>query len=282
MQLPTEFLQQIENKPASERKEIILNLLNDISGYSQFAVKIQEFEYKKEIRTNIIASFTGKSEEKHVVGAHYDIWPNSGGMNDNGAAVFILLKLIENISSFSLLNTSIDFVFFDMEEKHQTGAKEFLTQESSTILSMINLDMCGIGDYVVFNQTSEDFPALSTKMTHYCEKNSLNYKILPMMPPGDDIPFRNQNINAISIAIIPQIAIPVVERLAYITNSKGLKWKKLTESVKFMFDMIKGVPMLNTMHSSADTIDTISVKSIDTVYSVTLQLVKSLIQNKEK
>ncbi len=129
----TEFLQQIESKPASDRKRTILNLLNDILGSKSIITK-QEFEYKREIRTNIIVSFTGKSEKKHVIGAHYDIWPNSGGVNDNGAAVFILLKLIETFSISNILDTSIDFVFFDMEEKHQTGAKEYLTREKSTTI----------------------------------------------------------------------------------------------------------------------------------------------------
>ncbi len=269
MKDPLEFLKSIEFLPASSRKLILLNLLKELDTQSKFSVKIQEFLQKKELFSNIIVTATGKLPEKIVVGAHYDIWPNSGGVNDNGAAVFILLELIKERLTLSKSEYTVDFVFFDLEEKGQKGAKEYLKQEKKAeILCMINLDMCGIGDYIIFNETPSRFPHLSSILEKICYENKLHFKKFPNLPPGDEITFQNKNIPSISIGIVPEITIPAVEHLAFTTRLKGISWNRIKESVKFMIDMIKGTPVLDTMHSKDDITDTISVESMKKIYLV--------------
>jgi len=283
MDSPIKFLKSIEFQPADVRKNIILNSIKKLDKKSKFSIRTQDFDHKKTNASNIIVSLVGNSEKKIVIGAHYDIWPKSGGINDNGAAVLILLELIKFSLTISDLEYSIDFAFFDLEEKGQLGAKEYLKQENnSNIIGMINLDMCGIGDYVIFNETPTTFPQLSAYMIKACIENDIKHKILTTLPPGDEIPFQKAGINSVSLAIVPEITLPIVERLAFITQSKGLKWARIKESVKFMFDMIKGYPLLKTMHSSTDTIDTISNESMEKVYLVVQKLLVeiNLVQKK--
>ena len=281
LQSPIEFLTKIESVPASKRKDILLSYIDSVHCESNISVRSQEFLYKKEERSNIIITVPGSSDKKYVIGAHYDIWPKSGGVNDNGAAIFILLQIVKDILDLSNNPITLDFVFFDLEEKRQIGANEYLKHENiENIIAMINLDMCGIGDYVIFNDTSNNPPALSTKLEQICGETKINYKKLPLMPHGDDIAFRNHDIQAISVAIVPLVVIPVVERLAYISSTKGISWKKITDSVKFMVDMIKGgVPVLETMHTKRDTVDTISIKSMETIYSLVKKFIIKLCRN---
>lgn len=262
-----EFLKSIEFQPAIFRKSIILNSIREIDTQNRLSVNIQKFLFKKEDCSNIIVAATGKLLKKIVVGAHYDIWPKSGGANDNGAAVFILLELIKLVLTIPNLENSVDFCFFDLEEKKQRGAKEYLKlEQQSEILCMINLDMCGIGDYIIFNETLSDFPHLSSMLEDICTVNKLHHRMLLNLPPGDEIPFQNADIPAISIGIVPEVTIPIVEQLALMTSTKGITWKKIKKSVKFMLNMIKGYPVLQTMHSKDDTVETVSVDSIQKVY----------------
>ena len=277
MKDPLEFLKNIEFQPANFRKSILLDSIKDIDTQNKFSVTIQDFPYKKEEFSNIVVTATGKSQKKIVIGAHYDIWPNSGGVNDNGAAVFILLELIKLALTLSELEYTVDFVFFDLEEKGQIGAKYYLNQEQqSDILCMINLDMCGIGDYVIFNETPSQIPLLSSILEKTCKEHSIQYKMFSNLPPGDEIPFQNANIPSISIGIIPEVTIPAVEHLAVATRAKGFSWNRIKKSVKFMFDMIKGTPVLETMHSKSDTVETISVESMEKVYLVVGKLLSEI------
>lgn len=283
MKDPLEFLKIIEFQPAFSRKSTLLDSLKDIDTQNKFSVNIQKFVHKKEDGFNVIVNATGKSKKKIVIGAHYDIWPKSGGVNDNGAAVFILLELIKRALTLSELEISIDFVFFDLEENGQKGAKYYLEQEQvSEIYCMINLDMCGIGDYVIFNETSSQDPQLSFMLKKICKDNDIHHKMLPNLPPGDEIPFQNCNIPSISIAIVPETTIPAVEHLAVTTRAKGLSWERITNSLKFMIDMIKGTPVLETMHSKNDTIETITIESMEIIYGTVGKLLIELISDKNQ
>jgi Iap family predicted aminopeptidase len=277
METPLNFLKSIEFQHAQQRKSIILNQIKKIDKEFKSSITTQDFQHKNVIASNIVVSISGNSDKKIVFGAHYDIWPKSGGINDNGTAVFILLELIKYALSISDLEFSLDFVFFDLEETKQLGAKEYVRQANmSKIVSMINLDMCGIGDTIIFNDSSPSFPQLSIFIKNICIEKSIKYKILTILPPGDDIPFQEAGIFSISLAIVPEITIPTIERLAYITRSKGFSWIKIKNSVKFMVDMIKGVPMLNTMHSNTDTVDTISIESMKKVSQVIQKLLSEI------
>ena len=53
---------------------------------------------------NIIATFKGcerdKSKKLLILGAHYDGYPRSNGLDDNGSGVTLLLKVAEAIGKY--------------------------------------------------------------------------------------------------------------------------------------------------------------------------------------
>ncbi len=275
-----EFLQKIEFQPNYIRHAIILAILPTLSDLQSPQVQNQSFTKKKRQGSNIIVSFTGQSTRKFIIGAHYDIWPKSGGINDNGAAVYILLQLIQYLSTFSKLQYSYDFVFFDWEEKGLLGSKFYLENASSDeIIEMINLDMCGLGDTLLFNQTPASEIDLATQLKTICLTQNLKYQILPSLPPGDNLSFEKQGISAVSIAIAPLITIPLIKHLALLFQYKGLTWKRIKSAMAFMIGMIKGYPLLDTMHTKKDIIETISSESMAQVFTLVSQLLLKIENN---
>jgi hypothetical protein len=103
--------------------------------------------------------------------------------------------------------------------------------------------------------------------------------MLQTLPPGDDLAFSNQGILAISLAIMPKSVIPTVIRLANVTRTKKFTWSRIKDSVGFMFDMIKGQQVLETMHSSKDTVATLSQESIQLVHKVTRKFLLAINQH---
>ena len=273
---PIHFIQEIEFKNNVQRQGIICDKLKQY----QILPKIQKFTVKKKDGENIIVIVPGISKQKVIIGAHYDIWRKSGGANDNGAAVYILFQLILHFAKMDDLNYTFEFIFFDWEESHLLGSKMYLESENlDDILAMINLDMCGIGDTLIFNQAvNEKFP-LSSILHSICDNESVLHSMLQHLPPGDDLAFSKQGILAISLAIIPHSVIPTVIRLANVTRTKKLTWSRIKDSVLFAFDMIKGQEVLETMHSSKDTVDTLSQASIEIVYMVTQKFLLAINQH---
>lgn len=72
--------------------------------------KVQNNEYK-----NVIGSIGLDRPERIIIGAHYDVFGNSDGADDNGSGVVGLLELARMLSEENL-NYRIDFVFYTLEE----------------------------------------------------------------------------------------------------------------------------------------------------------------------
>src|SRR6266498_2631933 len=94
---------------------------------------------------NITVRF-GNQSPRLVLCAHYDNVQGSTGANDNGAAVCILLELIERYTS-NPPNISVEFVFFDLEEREFAGSWAYTQNlQPNEVFGAINLDLCGVGD----------------------------------------------------------------------------------------------------------------------------------------
>ncbi len=196
---------------------------------------------------NIVVSFN-ESNNRIVIGAHYDaateICP---GANDNASSCVILLNLIE---SFKNTDLSIDFVFFDKEEQKCVGSKEYLDlTDSSNIKSMINLDMCGLGNNIIVqhkNYLLDDFNNYLFKLV-----TSDVSGVLKICPPGDSISFES-------------VGIPTL----FIFNStdKDFKLFKKFDSSYGRDISILNADFLKTMHQKTDTIDTFDESGMTMIY----------------
>ncbi len=186
---------------------------------------------------NIVVSFN-PSNEKLVIGAHYDAFYY--GANDNASACCMLLNL-----TLDLKNTtkSIDFVFFDKEEAGGIGSREYINIVGrNNIKGMINLDMCGLGNNILLtynkiNKLSFDFNCMEDIVS---DKKAI---VLKQLPFGDYNNFVSNNIQSI-----------------FIINSTDRDKDWFKGNTSFYPDFAK------TMHQITDTVDTVNLLGIENIY----------------
>lgn len=94
---------------------------------------------------NTVVTFPGKSNEKIVVGAHFDSWDMGQGGVDNGIGTAILFEVARLIQNFSKENYyTIELVWFNGEELGLWGSKKYVEMhKDDKIKTMINMDMTG-------------------------------------------------------------------------------------------------------------------------------------------
>lgn len=104
-----------------------------------------------------------------VLSAHYDVIYKSYGYNDNGMALLIILNMLKKLPE------NVQIVFTDMQEYGGRGANNYIRNCKKNIIKCINLDCCGIGDYI------------------YCDKNNFEFNDLNNCKLGK-MPFCDSNI----------------------------------------------------------------------------------------
>jgi Zn-dependent M28 family amino/carboxypeptidase len=94
---------------------------------------------------NIVCSLPGKSEEKIVVGAHFDSWDVGQGSVDNGVGSALLFDVARVLASIAPSNErTIEFVWFNGEEMGLWGSRKYVEMHGGDrIAAMVNMDMTG-------------------------------------------------------------------------------------------------------------------------------------------
>lgn len=81
------------------------------------AVQEQVFQVEGDDYRNVIASFGPAEAERLIVGAHYDVWGEQPGADDNASAVAGLLETARLLhAQRPVLTRRIDFVAYSLEE----------------------------------------------------------------------------------------------------------------------------------------------------------------------
>ena len=98
---------------------------------------------------NIIAVKKGQSEQKIVIGAHFDSVDVGRGADDNASGIAVLLEAAERVKDVST-PYSLYFVAFGSEEAGMLGSQYYVSQMNSTdiaaMIAMINLDSLAVGN----------------------------------------------------------------------------------------------------------------------------------------
>ncbi|MBR9976898.1 MAG: M28 family peptidase [Bacteroidetes bacterium] len=94
---------------------------------------------------NIVCTLPGKTDERIVVGGHFDSWDVGQGSVDNGIGTAILFEVARILAAISPDNErSIDFVWFDGEEMGLWGSRRYVEgHRDERIVAMVNMDMTG-------------------------------------------------------------------------------------------------------------------------------------------
>lgn len=123
--------------------------LNQISNAKTGANEIVPAGDKKHNVKNVVGSIAGQSEEAEtfILSAHYDSYPGSLGMDDNGSGIIGLLEAMRILSQYNFAHT-IKFMAFDKEEDGLIGSLSYVfaggIKKSEKIGGVINFDMIGI------------------------------------------------------------------------------------------------------------------------------------------
>ncbi len=134
-----------------------IEMLNKVARYikSEFekvcdSVAYQKYNVDNNEYKNVIASIGMKNKERIIIGAHYDVFGNQDGADDNASGVAGLLELARLLSEEKLAYR-IDFVAYTLEEPPFFRTKEmgsyvhakYLYDNQIPIKGMICLETIG-------------------------------------------------------------------------------------------------------------------------------------------
>lgn len=216
--------------------------------------------YDRIFQTQVIKNYNicvpfGKSRNKIVVGAHVDVVEGSSGMNDNLSSVAILIVLLREIVKWNTTH-SIEVVFFDEEERGRKGSKLYALREKDKVSFMINLDVCGYGEKIVYTYNNE--PVLINELVKKVERN-LEIVKLEALPESDDWSFNEQGLTSISIALLPQEDIDILK--------KCINLSELFLNIEKRKKVFEELTIVKTTHgNSLDNIQVIQYKNMCKVF----------------
>lgn len=112
----------------------------------------QQWVAKENSYENIIASYQPEKTKRFIIGAHYDVYKEQPGADDNASSVAGLLELASMLTKSGFkLNYGIDFISFCLEEPPFFKKKEMgsyvhaksIDHKDKKYIGMIALEMIG-------------------------------------------------------------------------------------------------------------------------------------------
>jgi len=196
-------------------------------------------ESNEEVK-NVIINLTKDGNKKTVIGAHYDVFGSSLGINDNTCAIAMLIKYA-NDCLHGVKENNIEIVFFDKEESGGRGSADYVRRHKLDIKEALLFDIIGYGEELVASGGM-------SKITQMFLKHDV--KILRYALPSDNIAFIRENIPVTLIT-----AAPITD---LIDNGD------YTHQVKPQADFYK------TFHNQSldNNIDIINFETIDRAYKM--------------
>ena len=148
-----------------------LDSLNKVVDYIQN--EMAEYGYTTELQTwmaegneysNVLCSYQPEKQKRLIIGAHYDVFEDQPGADDNASAVTGLLETLRLVSETKPdLSYGIDFVAYCLEEPPFFGGTEMgsyvhassVAANKENIMGMICYEMIG---YFSDEPGSQEFP----------------------------------------------------------------------------------------------------------------------------
>jgi|GEM_PF-888861 len=202
------YVNALEGKSTRERAAVIKNVLRRMAvGYVTTSFRdtiIRGNDTVKVEGENIIARMGGGAK-RIVVGAHYDVYENSPGANDNGSGVGVVLALINRLKDQEWGHT-VEFCFFDQEEIGSIGAEAYVKKFviPSLHLAMINIDVVGLGEELFVGPVGDNSNMTIKFVREIARKHGFLLMEAKDYPGSDFIPFAKRDLECISISIVPK------------------------------------------------------------------------------
>jgi len=154
---------------------------------------------------NIVARI-GSGPQRLVLGAHYDVYGESPGANDNASGVAVLLALADRLQGMDW-NYTVDVVFFDQEETGMWGSQIYAQQfvVPTRHIGMINVDVVGVGEELYVGPVGGGDDIFLMPILRDAAK-SLNAPLIERAeyPGSDHLSFARALLENISISVLPR------------------------------------------------------------------------------
>jgi hypothetical protein len=207
------------------------------------------------------ASFEGRGENLSVdVGAgprtlvliaHHDAVPGSPGANDNGAAVAVLLDLLERLPRLVPPGVRVRLLFTAAEELGYLGARAWVREQPlDDIAGVLSLELCGIGDCLAVWDAAGEVPFLGT-VCGALESHGLTrergYHVVGRIPVfgSDHRAFAAAGIPAYGLSVVP------------LAHADALRQFVLTPARGLLMHLVRRPPPFDTYHTPRDTASTV-------------------------
>jgi len=257
---------------AQERHSALVSLLDT----QNLSYEIQEFRHVSEDGATSIGRnlsvWLGSGHRQVIVAAHADAARLTNGtlsqaMVDNAAAVAILVRLATTLRHHAFKHR-IRLVFFDLEERGLLGSRHLVSMIApNTIAAMINLDIAGYGDTIIYGPAANRGNApLFSVLRHVCADAETRCLEFPRFPPSDDRSFQQAGIPNISLATLPQTE---AHQLWLVLNEDP---DESSLSPSFV------PPILQLIHTDNDTQDKLDAEAMALAYNVVKELLLRLDQ----
>jgi hypothetical protein len=150
---------------------------------------------------NLIVRKPGATEEKIIVGAHYDKVSAGCGAVDNWSGIVVLAHLYRTFKQVPL-NKTLIIVAFGKEEEGLLGSKAMMwgikKEETSQYCAMINIDSLGMGiPQVADNMSTQTLEDLASGLA---KKMNMPFRHASILDAGaDSQPFVAKGIPALTL-----------------------------------------------------------------------------------
>ncbi len=255
----TRYLTRICSADQMVRRNELLTILRELDCPFTHSREVIEGHRPE----NIVVSFHEELFPRLVIGAHYDSVHGSTGANDNGAAVAILLGLLTHLRQ-APPKIPLDLVFFDLEELGFRGSLAYVERVTKQrILAMINLDVCGEGDTILYAPRPYiEAGPLSSPLRAVEQTGQFRSRAVDLLPEGDDLSFQRAGLPNISVCILPADEVELL-----ITAVDAMRNHRRPEVIPKVMETIHNGPR--------DTIGTVQESAMQTV----LQWVQAVLEH---
>ena len=201
---PEEFAEAFKSIPCknSERLPAVKALFLQM-GAKEENISIEKIKNVE----NIIISRPGKTTEKIIVSAHYDLTgPGSCGATDNWTGIVTIAHLYKTLKD-SAMNKTIYFVGFGKEEEGLVGskamAKQIPKEDISKYCAMLNIDGLGMNQPQILKGVSDE--SLQKLADESAKTLGISVEIINIPnASSDSASFKEKNIPAATISEIPK------------------------------------------------------------------------------
>ena len=230
---------------------------------------------------NISALWQGKSNKRIIVGAHYDVWDNQPGADDNASAVAGLLetaRLMHQFKQKQELPFSLEFVAYCLEEPPFFATEEMgsavhayrMKKEDIPVQLMLCYEMIG---YFSDAPGSQGFPHPSLRGLFPEEGNFIIVGGHSRQAGVAEKFARRMQLNC-GIPVYP-VASPLTDSLVNLSDHRSY-WKFDYDAV-----MINDTSFMRNpnYHQKTDTIDTLDFKKMGEVVNGVAGALVSLLKD---